>query len=154
MTKDKIEDYLHNKFNLVLSNENSEKILEKNMNTLGIYKGSPEHETFVKISTFIAQNEEKKNLFFIYYDGKYGIRFKSNNKNLVFFDENNADKVSKFSFLSFIKDKLPKTNNYVVFYTLGKVDFEEKHGLKSHILVVNKDNMTECLSPFFDIKIK
>lgn len=154
MTKDKIEDYLHNKFNLVLSNENEKQILANNRETLGIYEGSLEYETFVKISSFIAQNEKKVNLFFVYYDGKYGIRFKSNNKNLVFFDEQNAKKVNKFPFLSFIKDKLPKTNNYVVFYTLGKVDFDEKHGLKSHILIVNSENMTECLSPFFDIKVK
>lgn len=154
MTKDKIEDYLHNKFNLVLNNENSEEILAKNRDTLGIYDGSQEYESFVKISSFIAQNENKKNLFFVYYDGKYGIRFKSNNTNLVFFDERNARKVNKFPFLSFIKNKLPKSNNYVVFYTLGQVDFDEKHGMKKHILVVNSENMTEVLDPFFDIKSK
>ncbi|MGL6125259.1 MAG: hypothetical protein ACRC1F_02080 [Metamycoplasmataceae bacterium] len=154
MTKDKLEDYLHNKFNLVLNNENENEVLVKNRETLGIYEGSPEYESFVKISSFIVQNEDKINFFFIYYDGNYGIRFKSNNKNLVFFDDNNAKKVNKFPFLSFVKNKLPMTNNYVVFYTLGKVDFDVKHGLKSHILVVNSENMTECLSSFFDIKVK
>lgn len=154
MTKDKMEDYLHNKFNLVLNNENDKNILSNNRETLEIYDGSPEYDSFVKIASFIVQNEKKKNLFFIYYEGKYGIRFKSNNSNLVFFDEKNARKVNKFPFLSFVKDKLPKSNNYVIFYTLGKIDFDEKYGLKSHILVTNKENISELLAPFFDIKSK
>ncbi len=154
MTKDKIEDYLHNKFNLVLNNENEKEVLANNRATLGIYDGSIEYESFIKISNFIVQNQKKDNLFFIYYDGKFGIRFKSNNDNLVFFDDKNAKKVNKFPFLFYVKDKLPKSKNYVIFYTTGAVDYDEKHGLKSHILVVNDDNMTEVLSPFFDVKSK
>lgn len=156
MNKDQLEDYLHNKFNLVLNNENKKHIYLKNINTLGFYEGSPEASAFVKVSTFIAQNEQKINLFFILYDGKYGMRYKSKNKNIVFYTENNAKRINKFSFpfLYYIKSSLTKSNNFVVFYTNGDVDVDVKHAIKNHILIVNKNTIGETLEKFFDIKAK
>ncbi|MDK2819272.1 MAG: hypothetical protein KFW07_00390 [Mycoplasmataceae bacterium] len=156
MNKDQLEDYLHNKFNLVLSNENKKDIYLKNVNTLGFYEGSPEALAFVKVATFITQNEQKNNLFFILYDGKYGMRYKASNKNIVFYNENNSKRINKFSFpfLYYIKSSLTKSNNFVVFYTNGNVDVDIKHGMKNHILIVNENTMSEALEKFFDIKAK
>ncbi len=147
MTKKELEDFLKDDFDLVLENENKEEIINKNKNLLNL--SINDQKCFIKVSNIIAKKNNKI-LYFIYYDGvDRTLNYTAKNKNFLVLKPDGTKELNKYKFLNYVKDDLPNSNSYVVFYSNYNIIFDEKYGFRNHIIVVNDKTIINCLNNLF-----
>lgn len=151
MNKQQLKNFLDSHFEMVIENKNNKDLIETNKIHLGIDVNSIDNKCYIWVADYVVKNNKSEYFYFLYHSKKdTTIFYDEIKKNICIRLSNNVTQRYKYElFLKKVKKFLPSSKTYVVFYTNGKVIYNDKNN-KNHIFICNDETIEKALARYYD----
>lgn len=151
MNKQQLKNFLDNHFDKVLENRNNKDLIEENKIHLGIEVNSVDDKCYIWVADYVVKNNKSEYFYFLYHSKKdTTIYYDEIKKNICIRLPNNVTQRYKYElFLKKVKKLLPSSKTYIVFYSNGKIIYNDRDN-KNHILICNNETIDIILGSYYD----